>query len=169
MNKKTKKLFPVGYKYQYEVIFCVLAIIVAVLFSLQFFIEYKAEYYDLFEYYGDKTVLKSFAFMPDYYILILDCFKLFSLLPFVFAYCCIANYTYHYKHSKSIYLMKRLPQKSELYVRCVAFPLICLVLSVLVLIALIFIYYAYYMLKTPAECLQPSQLQKLFDSWRCFF
>ncbi|MDO4482039.1 MAG: hypothetical protein Q4C14_04845 [Bacillota bacterium] len=91
-----------------------------------------------------------------------------SLYVFAAAAVCmlfliIIHYSYHYKDSRSIYLMKRLPNPGELHRRCLTLPilaaLICLAAGFIALV----IYYAIYMNFTPGQCIPPNQWQKI---WR---
>ncbi len=49
----------------------------------------------------------------------------------------IRNYCSFLRQSKSIYLMKRLPDQKELYVRCLAGPVIVAVLATLIVVTLL--------------------------------
>ena len=62
-------------------------------------------------------------------------------------------YLYHRKETKSIYLMRRLPDKWELHRRCWGRPLIYVVGSILLMAVILLFYYAVYLVFTPKECL----------------
>lgn len=65
----------------------------------------------------------------------------------------IIHYAYFWQGSKSIYVMKRLPNKMELYKRVWTLPLISLLLCAVTALVLLFIYYGVYVLATPKQCL----------------
>ncbi len=69
----------------------------------------------------------------------------------------IKHYTYFWKGSKSIYLMKRLPDKMEIHKRALTLPLIALALCVGAAIFLLVLYYGLYILATPKQCLPSNQ------------
>lgn len=168
MRKRTEKLFPVGFPYKMEVALCRLACIFTVGYSLIFFLSYADHYENLF-LDTKQTVLKPGAVMVDFYKIVSDCF-VFYLAPFLlfFAFA-VFHWVYHYQHSKSIYTMRRLPQKGELYFRCFALPLAETVVYTLIFFVLISLFYLYYINKTPAECLAGDQLQKLWENRRLLF
>jgi len=74
------------------------------------------------------------------------------------------HYLYHYQDSRSIYLMRRLPDRRELWRRCLTLPLLglaaCGVLSAIHVPAA----YAIYIHSTPPQCLQPGQWRMLWES-----
>ncbi|MBQ6798366.1 MAG: hypothetical protein IJP11_03930 [Oscillospiraceae bacterium] len=73
------------------------------------------------------------------------------------------HYQYHHRVSKSIYTMKRLPNRLELHLRCWTLPLSCFAAILLAGFLLLLIYYAVYLLVTPAENLAPDQWKKLWS------
>ncbi len=169
MNKKIEKFFPLGFPYKMELSLCWLSCAFTIGYSFIFFLQYEDSYDYLFENYGSKVFLKPDSVMPDFYSLVSDCFT-FYLAPFLlfFAFA-VFHWVYHYQHSKSIYLMKRLPQKGELYFRCFALPAIETVVYILIFFVLLFGFYFYYMNETPSSCIAPDQLQKLWENRRLLF
>lgn len=73
------------------------------------------------------------------------------------------RYTYLNKESKSIYLMRRLPQRGELFRRCAAVPLLRAAICLVFAFVLLLLYFAIYMIATPDQCLAPDQWAKI---WR---
>ena len=75
----------------------------------------------------------------------------------VLALCCIAlpalHYAHYYTGSKSIYLMRRLPDRGLLHRQCWTLPLFLLGLCVLTAAVLVLLYYLLYRFRTPAGCL----------------
>ena len=60
-------------------------------------------------------------------------------------------YLYHYQGSRGIYTMRRLPNRWELWRRCLALPLGFLVLSILCTALLIGLYYLLWRFATPPD------------------
>ena len=65
----------------------------------------------------------------------------------------IYHYSWHFRGSRSIYLMKRLPHRWELARRCLAIPLSGIVLSGLLAAATTGLYYLIYRFCTPVQAL----------------
>ena len=78
-------------------------------------------------------------------------------------YYIIVRYTYLHKESKSIYLMRRLPARGELFRRCAAVPFYRAAICLIWAFGLLVLYYATYMTATPDQCLTPDQWSKI---WR---
>ncbi len=92
----------------------------------------------------------------------------FFWFPIIIAFMLAAiamHYAHHYYGSKSIYLMRRLPSRWELHRRCVAGPIIYILITIAVALILFFIFYSIYMIFTPDEWLTNNQLKKLFMFW----
>lgn len=70
---------------------------------------------------------------------------------------------YYTGGSRSIYLMKRLPDPWERHRRCLALPIMGLIAAVIAMTVLFWIYYAIYVLATPSACLAAGQLEGI---WR---
>ena len=60
-------------------------------------------------------------------------------------------YLYHYQGSRGIYTMRRLPNRWELWRRCLAVPVFFLVLSILCTAVLIGLYYLLWRYATPPD------------------
>ena len=71
-------------------------------------------------------------------------------------------YFYHRQESRSIYLMRRLPDRWELHRRCLTAPLAGIVFYAAATFTLILITFAIYMWATPAECLTAGQWGKIW-------
>jgi uncharacterized membrane protein YqhA len=85
----------------------------------------------------------------------------------ILALCMLAlivyHYAYHYQGSKSIYLMKRLPNRWEMHRRCITLPLLAALICLIAAIAFLLIYFGIYMVFTPKECLTLGQWQKIWS------
>ena len=75
----------------------------------------------------------------------------------------ILLYASFYQGSRSIYLMRRLSDKSELRRRVWTVPLLWAGAALLLTVALFWIFYGSYMLKTPSEVLENHQLLRFWQ------
>ena len=101
--------------------------------------------------------------MDDFYLLIRGKYMLLGMTMLWCVSNVVFRYLYYYQGSKSIYLMRRLPDRGELYRSCLARPIQRMVLCLVICLAILLISYAYYMKETPTRWLEPDQWQKL---WR---
>ena len=69
----------------------------------------------------------------------------------------VYHYIYHRIDTKSYYVMRRLPNRWELHLRCLTLPLAGLLICGAAALIVIAIYYWIYMGCTPEECLMPGQ------------
>lgn len=68
----------------------------------------------------------------------------------------VQNYLGHFQGSRSIYLMRRLPQRWELARRCLGEPALCLAGCLAVYVLTGVTCFIYYWFRTPAGCLPPN-------------
>ncbi len=162
MTDKIRKIIPVGFKAETEIWIFISAIAVGICRALLFFQAYMREYNRLFDIEYGQRVLKIGRKMTEFYEIIDGTFDGFAIAVFAFIVLILYHYIYHYRDSKSIYTMKRLPDKNELHIRCISVPLAGITLSVILSVSLMLIFYRYYMTKTPAECLFPDQWERLW-------
>ena len=156
------RLFPPGFAYKRELTAAGVCLTLCFCFSLGFFASFQSAKAQLYDVLLDRTlVLIPGAVMPDFCDIVLGHMKLFPAAWAASIFLACVNYAYHFQGSKSIYLMRRLPRKSELYRRCLAFPLIFATAALLLAALLMMLYLLYYMAATPAKCLAPNQFSKL--------
>lgn len=140
-------------------------LVVAVIDSLRFFSAFSVDLellYTRLTQYELMGVPMSVK-MRDLYWLLEGKFSLFGM---VILFCLITigtRYRYYYQDSKSVYLMRRLPDRGEWHRSCLVQPLLRVALVLVVMAVLLLIFYTVYMNQVPEECLQPNQWQKL---WR---
>lgn len=81
------------------------------------------------------------------------------------AMCGLAGiyYSSHWDGSRSIYLMRRLPQRWELHRRCLTVPLLGMVWFLLLGLIMILVMYGIYLLAAPEDSVAPEQLKKLLE------
>ena len=87
-------------------------------------------------------------------------YKLSLLLPLVFL---LRHYAYHYQGSRSVYLMRRLPDHREFRRRCLALPLAALACFILLAAVTVLLYFGLYYLVMPDANIPPNQWKTL---WR---
>lgn len=166
INNYLTRYSPPGMDLKLEKRFFIWGMILSVSYSiLYFFTNYSNAYYELYIYVSGKAILNTNANMPDFRSLIGLSFIGFAIVAIMMVGFIIYRYSYYNQGSKSMYLMKRLPQKSELHKRALVVPFIAMLLCLLTVFILLMIFYAVYMLATPKACLVPNQWQIL---WRLF-
>lgn len=89
-------------------------------------------------------------------------FPLLAVLSMAFA---ILYYQMHYGSSRSVYLMRRLPDPWAFHRRCLGLPLLTAMVTMVVAACLLGLYYALYCHVTPAGYFQEGQWQLLWEVW----
>ena len=147
------KYFPPGYEYEKERNAACLLLGLAAVFSLFYFVTLYGEWRSL--YYVDKTLgrmVRPHA-VADSFLQLAWGYGAFFLSFFLFlAAAAAARYSYYYRDTRSIYLMKRLPLDVTLR-SCIQTPLLGMAVGAAVLAVLCLLYYGAYLLVIPAECL----------------
>ena len=134
----------------------------SLLWSLSFFYTYLVYYDQLFQtMLSGKKILQEGAVMADFGFILKGKQNGFLIIALAMIGLAVYHYTYFYHGSKSIYLMKRLPRRSELWHRCIVLPVAVMVASMAVAAVLTLGYYAFYMAVTPPSCLTPGQWETL--------
>ena len=119
-----------------------------------FFFKYAEAREKLYEYsITGKRQLIIGAVICDFGSLIEYVFLGFFIIIIVTLLTTLFFYFYHYDGSKMLYLMKRLPDKGELWRRCVTLPIAGAVLLVIWMNILRLFYFAIYLIFTPSQCL----------------
>ena len=148
------KLVPPGRESKGQIRFLICSLIISFLYTFLVFslrIFYAIE--SLYVNYGDVKVLRDGAVMQDFSSITHSIYWGFAFISICMIVFVVYNYMYFYIGSKSIYLMKRLPKRSELLKRCISFPLFGIIVSFLSAFALNALYYTVYLIVTPAECM----------------
>lgn len=159
-----KNNVPPGLKYGQEIRGILLLLALAATISLVFLLRLGAAYGDLFQWAEEERVLIAGAVMPDFSALLgVGTFSGFLVIAWIPPANAVVHYRYYYQDSKSIYLMRRLPNRFELHRRALFLPLLELLLVGITAFLLLVLYYNIYLLATPSQCLVPGQWQKL---WR---
>ncbi|MBE6551511.1 MAG: hypothetical protein E7665_05175 [Ruminococcaceae bacterium] len=153
---------PPGIDPLFELKFFLCGIICAAIYSLFVFLIRLFAALNLLYDYETRELIRG-AVMTDYYLLTESLFIGFTIVAICMLALIIYHYAYHNQHSKSIYLMKRLPDPFELHRRCISLPIISTLLCAACVFLLTLLFFLFYLLVTPKECLAPDQIQKLLN------
>ena len=155
ISKKTiERQLPPGVDSRVELKAIAFGLLGAVVYSLTFIYKYIDARNALFVYrYGTVKTIMEGAIMPQFTVLLKDTMDGFLMFFATMLTLIVMHYMTYYKDSKSIYLMKRLPDRWELYRRCVVIPLVAIVVQMITGAACLFLYYGIYLFFTPAQCL----------------
>lgn len=156
------ELFPVGVEPKRELMWVGIGWGAALLYSAGFFIAFRNAYDNLFYRWGVERSLMPGALMPDFGVLLGRSLVGFLVVALGMIGLAAYHYAYHSQDSKSIYLMRRLPQRWELLRRCAAAPLLCALVSLLLAFLTLLLYYWFYMAFSPEGCVVSGQWARLW-------
>ena len=153
-----EKHTPPGFEYETELSIFFAALIISVLWSLSFFTRFS----------NVATYISEWRGIPYFYELLGNAFFCFPIAIALMLSSIAMNYAHYHSGSKSIYLMRRLPNKWELHRRCIEIPLASAAITLLTAIIIFFIYYLIYMLWINKHGYHPyaNQLKLLLENWR---
>lgn len=152
MKPDRTRYFPVGYDPGQELQWTLFGLIASVFWSMIFLVRYAQELQSLYRY-EQRGEIFSIASFPELIRLCFLGFWITALLLLIFA---VSHYHYHFQGSRSIDLMRRLPDRWELARRCLAFPLVGIAACGLSAGLLLAIYAAIYVLCTPDQFFQTA-------------
>ena len=161
-NKFSRCLLP-GYDYDGEKTTFIIMMIMSGFCCLIYDFRYSTARDRLYYWSGDDKVLNVQAVMPDFKDLLGWTLGGFLIAAIVCLMFIGVRYHYLHKESKSIYLIRRLPSRGELFRRCAAVPLYMAAICLIWAFCLLVLYYLTYMTATPDQCLAPDQWAKI---WR---
>lgn len=155
---------PPGFDLRFELQFFLTGLAAAALYSALYLVRLTAALDCLFAF-NDKNarILLPDAEMPPFAGLLGDSLSWFAILMLAAAAFAIWHYAYHRIGSRSIYLMRRLPDRLELHRRCLTLPALELAACAVCAILLFWLYYGLYVLLVPEEVYISGQLALL---WR---
>lgn len=154
--KKLEKYTPPGIDFANQLKLCLLGLSAAVGWSVSYIAKYMTARANLYEYSLVGEVLREGAVIAEFGQLLhdgLDSLDGFLMFYIVMAGLLVYYYLYYYQGSKSIYLMRRLPDRWELYRRCIVLPLSSVVAAALTEAGILLLYYGIYLVFTPQQCL----------------
>ena len=129
----------------------------AVVYSMIYLLRYFNARENLYEWTLKGRELIEGAMMPDFAELMDGTLLVFLAIALTMMGLVIYHYIYHRLDTKSYYVMRRLPSRWELHLRCLTLPVTGLLICGVAALIMIAIYYWIYMGCTPEECLMPGQ------------
>lgn len=117
----------------------------------------------LYQFNGPKRSLIPGAVMEEFSPLFQGCLWGLSMMALCLPVAVAQRYRYHRQGSRSIYLMRRLPNRWELHRRCMSLPLVALAICPVLALVLRLACFGIYLALTPDGCL-PAGGWALF--WR---
>ncbi len=136
---------------------------VAVVYSMIYLLRYFNARENLYEWTLKGRELIEGAVMPDFAELMDGTLLVFVAIALTMGGLAIYHYIYHRLDTKSFYVMRRLPSRWELHLRCLTLPVTGLLICGIAVLIVILIYYWIYVGCTPEECLVPGQWARF---WR---
>ncbi len=156
---------PPGIKQEWEKQFFVSGWVASLLYSFGFLIRYFDYRSDLFVYRsGTIRELDTSRVMPDFYVVLDNCLMFYVMFAVCMLLFAVYHYAYHRMGSKSIYTMRRLPNKWELHRRCLTLPIAAALILLISAAVTLMLWFGIYMLCTPDPCLVPGQWTKLWEA-----
>lgn len=160
MNEFLRRNSPPGQNLACEKYTLLWGLAAAALFSLQFFSAFSQAYHDLFT---EDGILQQGIMMAPFDELLGISLLGFGLLGLGMLQFGFYHWYYFYQDSKSIYLLKRLPQRNLLLRYCLTLPGLAFIVCILAMVLVRLVYFAVYLALTPDACL-PTDVWQQF--WR---
>ena len=152
-----RALTPPGISFAAERRWFAAGLVLAALWSLRFvpgYLRALGALYETDRLTGERSLLEG-AVMPPFAEVLGSALAGFPVLALAMVFVAVLHYQSHVRGSRSILLMRRLPDRWELHRRCLAAPLLGLLAAAAAALALWLLYFAVYRLATPQECLLP--------------
>ena len=128
-------------------------LICGIVYSLVFVLRYSSARSGLWGYQNGKHQRIPGRMMLEFGELMDGVFLPMAIIAVGFVIVAALFYLYHYQGCRSIYTMRRLPNKRELWRRCLTLPVAFLVLSGLATLVLLGLYYLLWRFATPIDAL----------------
>lgn len=157
MNRFHVKHFPPGMDMETEKLFFGLGMCGAFFYSWTFIWRYFQARAELYLYSEGNYILVENRVMANFAELLGNALIGFVLVALGLVGFAALHYSYFWQGSKSIYLMKRLPNKMELHKRALTLPVLGLIICVATAFLLLVLYYGLYVIATPKQCIPPNQ------------
>lgn len=155
MKTELERYLPLGRDGKQTRDWLIFSLAVSALWSLWCFLgQYWEEYQTLFYYNAvGERIVNTRAVMVPFRDLLYGVEKGFGLVLAAMPALAVFHYLHHWQGSKSIYLMRRLPDPWELHRRCLAVPFTGAVACMALLGLMCVVFYLIYILCTPQQCL----------------
>lgn len=160
---RLERLVPPGFALRFELQFFITGLVCSALYSALYLLRLANARNGLFAYTTDGYILLPDAQMPAFAELLEDSFSWFGVMAVMTLFFVGWHYAYHWQGSKSIWLMRRLPDRWVLHRRCLILPALELAACALCALVLFWLYFGLYVWLTPAEIYASGQLTGL---WR---
>jgi hypothetical protein len=152
--KRIEKYAPPGADVRRELIYyAVFGFIFIICFSIGFVFTYFSTLDSLYMYDHGRRVLIEGAEMEDINSLLRLKFAGFWGFAASCAVMAIAHYISFTNETRSIYVMKRLPDAKKLHMYCLTLPVLALLAGIVLTALLMHLYTQIYFHFTPAECM----------------
>lgn len=148
-----RKFFPPGARIEWEIPLYSLMFGFCIGGELSFFILFWNKHAELYDTHAGIRILHPGRLMPTLTSLVSGLLLWFWVLAFGCIGLAILHYASFYRESRSIYVMKRVPSRAELHVRCLTFPVLTIVIALIVSYVLFRICVWYYFRHTPEPCI----------------
>ena len=154
MKERLRKLYPPGYEWREELISAAILLGFAFLMSWRYLFRLGRMIAGLYAYgRNGEWYLRPDALAGSFSELIQGSFWGF-FLPLVFlAVMRVWHYIFYWRHTKSIYVMRRLPRHGVVFLSCIKGPVLCAVMLAVFAGILWLLYLGLYWLVVPAECI----------------
>lgn len=136
---------------------------VSAIISLHFFFRLTEALDELYLNTGSARVLVPTRQMAPFVEVLGGSLLMFLFSALMMIVVGVYFYLYHYQGSRSIYTMRRLPNRWELWRRVLTLPGLTVLLCAVSALLLVVLYFAIYTWVTPAPCLQPGQWQTIWE------
>lgn len=141
----------------------IVGVAAALLFHLQFILRYVATRADLYTYYVGGIRRLNGTMMPAFREVLSTSLYGCFVAALAMVVVAIQFYAGHYQGSKSIYTMRRLPDRWELWRRVLTMPVLAALGFLLLAFLLRCLDFTIYMLFTPDQCLPPYSWTELIN------
>lgn len=148
---------PPGFPFSTEQTYFTAGMLCAVLYSLRFVLDYWNARCALFreDRLTGEWVLEEGARIAPFSEILGSALTGFLILACSMLFFAVLHYQSHFHGSRSIYLMRRLPDRWELHRRCLAGPALGILLCTAAAGVFLLLYWTVYRVATPQECLMP--------------
>ena len=153
MKHKLLCCVPPGQSASKELKGYLVGLLFAICISTRFLIHYQNAYQHLFVTIRGVEQIRKDAVMPSFEDLLHHSFAGFAILVICLLVLVVWHYHSFRRGSMSIYLMRRLPNRSLIHRQCWTFPLVGIILTLAIASALYLVFHFIYLNCTPVQCL----------------
>ena len=147
MKSKLDRYFPAGYDPSAELKWALTGWLLSIGWSMRFLINYADTIRTM--HFAEEQGRRNAFVLSTFPRCIDNCFWGFGIVIIFLIFAVILHYRWHYTGSRSIYLMRRLPNRFELTRRCLMFPVAAIIICLLTMALLYFVYRTIYIHCTP--------------------